>query len=402
MSVSGARSNGKRQKIILGVACAAVLSASVAAVVPAAAAQVENQKPGTFVPYGGQLNGVAVSSGNAWTVGPGPVIQYWNGKIWTESRLGANLVNQDSLPAFYSVAAITASSAWAVGYFPVGSDGYASVIARWSGGTWTRLPSPNPGPVGTFLEGVAATSADNAWAVGVAYGGTDYAKTVILHWNGKSWVRVSSPSPGYDQLASVTATSASNAWAVGTTQDPVTGVDEILILHWNGESWSRVPGPAGIAGISFQQGGVTATSASDAWIVGTQGSRTLILHWNGKDWTRVPSPSPGAASGLGSGLASVAATSASNAWAVGTAEAAAPVGTIHGTTTLILHWNGKVWSQVASPNPYCSTCDSLYGVAVASSNNAWAVGTVNSGGSIVALHWNGKAWLNFQTVNEIG
>jgi hypothetical protein len=37
-----------------------------------------------------------------------------------------------------------------------------------------------------LLYGVAATSAGNAWAVG--YTGTEpSAKTLILHWNGKSW-----------------------------------------------------------------------------------------------------------------------------------------------------------------------------------------------------------------------
>jgi hypothetical protein len=46
----------------------------------------------------------------------------------------------------------------------------------------------------------------------------------------------------------------------------------------------------------------------------------------------------------------VAATSASNAWAVGTAEAPAPVGTAHGTHTLILHWNGKAWANFQSAN----------------------------------------------------
>jgi hypothetical protein len=385
---------------ILGLACAAALAVGVTGAVPAAAAQAGMQQPSVYVPYSGQLNSVAVSSGKAWTVGPTPVLQYWNGKTWTESRMNANLLKYADLPGFYGVAAVSGSSAWAVGYLPAGNDGYSSVIARYSGGTWTRVASPNPGAAGTFLDAVAATSADNAWAVGTAYG-APRAETAILHWNGKSWTRVPSPSPGNDQLAGVTATSATNAWAVGATQNLTTGVDSILILHWNGKAWTRISGPAGTAGITFDAGGITATSASNAWIVGRQDSKTLILHWNGKTWTPVASPSPGSASGLTSGLVSVAATSASNAWAVGTAEAPAPVGTAHGTHTLILHWNGKAWSLVSSPNPSCSTCDSLFGVAAASATSAWAVGTVNGGGVVVMLHWNGKAWANFQSANEL-
>ena len=44
--------------------------------------------------------------------------------------------------------------------------------------------------------------------------------------------------------------------------------------------------------------------------------RTLILHWNGKSWTQVPSPNPGGPS-HGNLLFGVTATSARNAWAVG-------------------------------------------------------------------------------------
>ena len=38
-------------------------------------------------------------------------------------------------------------------------------------------------------------------------------------------------------------------------------------------------------------------------------------------------------------------------------------------------WNGTAWTQVPSPNPYCATCDSLYGVTATSATSAWAVGT---------------------------
>ena len=65
--------------------------------------------------------------------------------------------------------------------------------------------------------------------------------------------------------------------------------------------------------------GVTVTSAGNAWAVGdysnsTTDSETLILHWNGRTWTRVASPNPGGASNK---LWAVAAASASNAWVVG-------------------------------------------------------------------------------------
>jgi hypothetical protein len=147
---------------------------------------------------------------------------------------------------------------------------------------------------------------------------------------------------------------------------------------------------------------VAATAASNAWAVGSSiasnvsGYKTLILHWDGKTWKQVPSPSPGGSGGgHASILQSVTAASAGNAWAAGwTAD--------NGSKNMILRWNGKTWTQVPSPNPFCATCDSLYGVAATSASSAWAVGTVNSGGIVVILRWNGKAWKNFPSAPQPG
>jgi hypothetical protein len=89
----------------------------------------------------------------------------------------------------------------------------------------------------------------------------------------------------------------------------------------------------------------------------------------------------------------VAATSASNIWAVGDEDVSGAI------STLILHWNGKTWARVSSPNPFCATCDSLTGVAASSTKNAWAVGTLNAGGEVVILHWNGTRWANSTSAN---
>ena len=385
-----------RSVTIFAVLLVAGTAAGIASVTPAVAAQARLQSPRVSIPFPGQLNGAAVTpAGTAWAVGytTGEALtERWNGKAWTwESALEVGPPDGD----FYSVAAISASNAWAVGYAPSGSAN-VSLIAHWNGKAWKQVRSPNPGPDGTLLSGVAAVSANNVWAVGE----TGTQKTVILHWNGKAWTRVSSPSPGsYDQLFGVAATSAGNAWAVGQTQNG-TGI-HTLTLHWNGKAWSQVPSPSpGPMGDKLY--GVTATSAGNAWAVGystvySEGWKTLILHWNGKAWTQVPSPDPVTVSSsklTWNILQGVAATSAGNAWAVGYDEVA-----LQGSKTMILHWNGKAWKQVASPNPFCATCDSLYGVAAASARSAWAVGTVNVGGEVVILHWNGTRWANSTSAN---
>ncbi len=283
------------------------------------------------------------------------LIERWNGKAWKF----VNSLNLGASGDLYGVAAPSASDAWAVGYLP-GESGSASLIAHWNGKGWKRVKSPNPGPDGSILQGVAATSASNAWAVGETGG----EKTVILRWNGTAWKQVPSPSPGPqgDFLYGVTATSATSAWAVGTAHTGA--VTSTLILHWNGKTWKRVASPSpGPEGSTLY--GVSASSPTSAWAVGysavySEGWKSLIEHWNGKTWKQVPSPDPVTVSSsklTWNILQSVSAVSAGSAWAVGYSEVA-----LTGSKDMILRWNGTAWKQVSSPNPFCSTCDSLFGV----------------------------------------
>jgi hypothetical protein len=163
---------------------------------------------------------------------------------------------------------------------------------------------------------VAATSTSNAWAVGFYFTSTGRQKTIVDHWNGTAWRRVTSPNRSGDNNlvgVGVAVTSSTNAWAVGASLS----VRRTLIEHWNGTAWTIVPSPSrGGPALS----GVAATSRHNAWAVGSYfngtADQTLIEHWNGTDWQRVRSPNPGGAAN-GNSLAGVSATSRGNAWAVG-------------------------------------------------------------------------------------
>jgi hypothetical protein len=142
------------------------------------------------------------------------------------------------------------------------------------------LAAPSSGIAGHLLS-VAAISASSAWAVGDNGSG----KTLIVRWNGAAWKRVPSPSPGKDEyLTGVAVTSARDAWAVGFSD----GTSTNLILRWNGVAWKRVASPqprSGGSGSSLSA--VAATSARDAWAVGDAGTKTFILRWNGRAWKPV-------------------------------------------------------------------------------------------------------------------
>ena len=186
---------------------------------------------------------------------------------------------------------------------------FRTLIEHWNGQQWSEVSSPNPGGPGTSnaLNAVVFTSASNGWAVGrTSNSTTDH--TLILHWNGKKWAQQTSPTPDNgDVLWSVAASSANDVWAVGANSDDT----KTLILHWTGSKWTHVTSPSpGGPGNPDALRGVTATSASNAWAVGFTSSGTLIEHWNGKTWSQVRSPS-------GIELDAAAAAGAGDVWAVG-------------------------------------------------------------------------------------
>ncbi|HEY3904942.1 MAG TPA: hypothetical protein VGM14_13610 [Streptosporangiaceae bacterium] len=263
---------------------------------------------------------------------------------------------------------ISPCDVWVAG-FSFSNGANQDLIEHWNGIAWRVVPSPDPGTDNNFLTGIRAVSPSSIWAVGAFNSGGGSDHTLILHWDGKSWQQMESPSPGDSaDLNAVRAVSASSVWAVGNFSKG--GKEKTLILHWNGHQWRQQasPNPGTLNALT----GIAVTSAADAWAVGFAGNgfaeQTLILHWNGRKWSRVASPDLGGPRNTNS-LNGVAATSASNVWAVGIAT--------HGgqNNTLILRWNGTKWTHVPSPDPGSS--NDLDAVAASSAANAWAVGSFN-------------------------
>lgn len=331
---------------------------------------------------------------NVWAVGTqrsGSVDQtlaeHWDGTAWTAAP-SSNPGGSSNDADFTGVAARSSAGAWAVGtYFNGRVD--QTLIELLSNGTWEQVSSPDPGGSATFnaLNGVAVTSAKDAWAVGDYIPGSHKPlSTLIAHWNGLTWSQVPSPSPGVtgSALSGVAATSAKNAWAVGYYTD-AGSFGQTLIEHWDGTKWKRVPSPdpGGLSELNTLYA-VAANSSSSAWAVGAftpkggSSSGPLILHWNGTTWKRVLSASLDRPA-QGALLQGVAIVSGADAWAVG--DTGIP------ERTLIAHWNGRTWSRVRSPNQG-SSLNELRGIAASSPADVWAVGFYDNGGpsSTFAVH----------------
>jgi hypothetical protein len=353
------------------------------------------------------IYGLVPEEGMSTTVGvqrdPARYTEYWCNSIPLRSYYRVTFNYQSCLtPTVVATNSPTATSQSPTSTSVQSSTATATVQAS-ATHTPTLTPQPTscglawrpvPNPLGGTLHGVHAIAPDDVWVVG---------ENGTVHWNGVGWVVVPNPIGG---VRDISAVSSDDIWAVGPGG----------IIHWDGSEWSLSYSAAGV-GLS----GVKALSPTDAWAVGSGPTCywrcTFTLRWDGTSWEHVPSPTPG---NRGDFLDEVEALSGDVAWAVGTwiapsffplllrwdgtdwlnespgvgstamladVSATAPndawvVGSIiYPLSSLILHFDGSQWIQVGSPN-----IDALFGVAVLSTNHAWAVGDRG------ILRWNGSAW----------
>jgi hypothetical protein len=104
------------------------------------------------------------------------------------------------------------------------------------------------------------------------------------------------------------------------------------------------------------------------------------LHWNGRAWSVVASPN----SVSGTRLNTVTAFSADSAWAAGYGDG--------GEDTVLLHWDGKSWSKVPVEDP--GSVD-IWSVTAASATSVWATGAQLGAANIATpliMRWDGKSW----------
>jgi hypothetical protein len=192
-------------------------------------------------------------------------------------------------------------------------------VEHWTGTAWTvvRVPSPPLAGFGATLDGVAATSPRDIWAVGnYDTGAGTRFQPLIEHWNGARWSLVPAPTACSAQLSQISMLTPSDGWAVGSCGSaPHT---QAMIEHWNGHRWTAAASPV-TKGSSLND--VLALGPHLAWAVGSYSprsgvNRTLIEQWNGRAWTVTPSPNRQQSGDLGG----IAGTQ-QQLWAVGSSLA---------------------------------------------------------------------------------
>jgi hypothetical protein len=292
------------------------------------------------------------------------------------------------------VAALDSTHAWAVGEVrwngppPIPAGTVCADLYSWDGRTWTKQP-----PLGSCqgaLHAVSAASSSNVWTVG---------STTAYHWNGTTWISTPYPTdPDNARYLADVAAVGNTAFAVGRSYRPVGEVSTAGVLRWDGTAWRKmtIPLPAGNTDLSS----VYAVSPDDVWAVGmtnrygpgTDG-HTLVLHWNGSVWTLLPNPPK--ADLVETDLETVVARG-SEAWVGGEKVTYESNGiTVKSRDAVAMRWDGHAWTETPTPVP-----GNVQGSAISSlalnGSEVWAGGNTYDGSSGkwrgTLLRWDGSAW----------
>jgi len=198
----------------------------------------------------------------------------------------------------------------------------------------------NPASEGVSLSDVWGPSANNLFATG--------QQGVVLRYDGATWRVTQTPTTA--SLWGVWGTSATNVVAVGTAG---------TILRFDGATWTNEsPNPA----VVFLD--VWGSAPDDIFAVGIESAVShRVYHYDGSSWTSMTVP-PGLQS-----LTSV--------WGSGPGDVYAA-----GLGTSFLHYDGAVWSAMATPATFALT--EVWGT---SASDVFAVG-----GNGAAIHFNGTDW----------
>ncbi|GAA4570209.1 hypothetical protein GCM10023193_56110 [Planotetraspora kaengkrachanensis] len=224
----------------------------------------------------------------------------------------------------HSVAAPSASSAWAVGQYQDANGDHHAAVLRWNGRAWSLIP-PGSLPDMKYWYSVSASSPRDVWVYG-----WNEERAGVAHFDGRRWREVAFPElpegapVSYAELASA----GKATWLVGET----------WVSRRVRGGWKTTAVPAGVRISS-----IDARSATDAWIAGTvyteaKGLQPYTARWNGRSWKRVKTP----ANNLG--VNDVWAQSRKSVWVTGLI----PKG--EGWIPTVLHWNGERWKNVKMPD----------------------------------------------------
>jgi hypothetical protein len=266
---------------------------------------------------------------------------------------------------FRDVAATSPDDAWAVGEGPCcGTDDRQ--VSHWDGASWrpVALPAVPQDVRYPSLSAVGASSANDVWVFGKGMDGPAFGH----HWDGTAWQTTVLGED--DDIKDSAVIGPADVWVAGTGT-----AYQPLVEHYDGAQWTDTPLPATLWDVDA----ISASATDDVWLMGSDATGPVMLHWTGSEWHTVALPPPPLDDGVRVAAQDVLATGPHDAWATG---ALTHEGVVPGP--VLWHWNGRCWSLVRLDAPD----DSLNTLASDGDGGVWVVSSGPRPGADL-LHYSG-------------
>ncbi len=245
----------------------------------------------------------------------------WTGSAWARKTSPVQF-----LPSALAVA--SATNAWAGGIGSLTASG-PGVSLHWNGKAWKKVAYPS----WLLPLGMAASTDGAAWSLaGLTRDGG--SPSALVRWTGSAWATVSLPVPSGTALTALSAKSKTNVW-VGGTYSPDGLAEYPIVVHYDGKTWARVTAPAGSWGVPANQNvmqALEAVSATSVWALRSQNA-SYLLHYNGKTWQQIHLPN----------LAEPLSLADDGHGGVWVGFSGSP------KKATYLHWNGAKWAYAYGP-----------------------------------------------------
>jgi hypothetical protein len=296
-------------------------------------------------------------------------MQRWDGKRWS---------NQQVVPSdLESVSCPSNDTCFAAGFDGPFITGPVAAMERWTGGSWSAMPTPSPADAG-FTD-VSCSSPKACLAIG-SVGGDNAPR--VERWNGISWSIVPAPV-AWSEIDVVSCPSTSGCIATG-----IKGEREVA-ARWNGTSWlpEQLPSSHEGTGVIFDLScsSPTACVGTGGWAIGSCTGDDLVYG------SSSPELATDAAKGCSGNLTWILRGSR---WTVRNSPRVVSVSCVSASWCMAggyqpYLWNGQRWSRLPIPRhaPYPD-------VSCTSVKACIAVSDTRQG----TMRWNGARWLRISAL----
>ena len=250
--------------------------------------------PQRLARYGSDSVGFGASSSHdAWLFDARPLLGralHWNGSHWAVRDIPTWVVRSNlSGTIDLGVADFGSAGMWV---FSEGRESFqpiVSVAARLVHNHWSKVRLP-----GVPSE-ISAVSPTDMWSLAVPQRPVSSTRQFLMHWNGRRWSTLSVPKPvtippnSVEFVRDLVAAGPRDVWLQRDIETGSQGARTLYLLHWDGKSWHRVSLGKPTSGVDA----MARDGHGGLWLVSNGPGPAFSWffdHFSGGRWTRTPAP----------------------------------------------------------------------------------------------------------------